>query len=145
MLGATETTIGPDVAPVGIVMLMDVAPHVLIVTGVPFKITMLPFCDPPNPEPKIVTWLPIGPVVADRLVITGAEDPDPGALTDTLSNVAVAKLEVEPLLTGLCGKAVGGSQSRNLIVVIGQGQPKSRPFCVVAWLQRSRSSVRHRL
>jgi hypothetical protein len=99
MLGATETTIGPDVAPVGIVMLMDVAPHVLIVTGVPFKITMLPFCDPPNPEPKIVTWLPIGPVVADRLVITGAEDPDPGALTDTLSKVAVARLELDPLLT----------------------------------------------
>jgi hypothetical protein len=99
MLGATETTIGPEVAPVGIVMLIDAALQVLIVTGVPFKITTLPFCDPPKPEPEIVTWLAIDPVVADRPEITGAENPDPGALTDTLSKVAVARLEVDPLLT----------------------------------------------
>ncbi len=37
----------------------------------PFKITTPPLCDSPNPEPKIVTWLPIDPVVADSLVITG--------------------------------------------------------------------------
>jgi len=32
--------------------------------------------------------------------------------------------KVEPPLTGLRGKAVGGSQSRNLIVVLEQGKPK---------------------
>jgi hypothetical protein len=99
MLGATETTIGPEVAPVGMVMLIDAEFQLLIVTGVPFKTTTLPFCDPPNPEPKIVTWLPIDPVVADKLEITGVENPDPDALTDTLSKAVVARLELDPLLT----------------------------------------------
>src|SRR5215472_14128744 len=51
----------------------------------------------PKFEPLITTWLPIIPVVADTLVIIG-----PGALaefTDTLSNVAVAKPVVVPLVT----------------------------------------------
>jgi hypothetical protein len=99
MLGATETIMGPEVAPVGIVMLIDVLFQVLIVTGIPLKITALVLCDAPNPEPEMITWLPTGPVVVERLVITGAGDPDPGKLTDTLSNVAVAMLELDPLLT----------------------------------------------
>jgi hypothetical protein len=41
MPGATDTTNGPEVAPTGIVMLMDVALHVLIVTAVPFSMTTL--------------------------------------------------------------------------------------------------------
>jgi hypothetical protein len=51
----------------------------------------------PNPTPEITTWLPIDPVVAETLVITGA-----GAvtqLTETLSKVAVASAEVLPLFT----------------------------------------------
>ena len=39
---ATETTSGPDVAPDGIVMEMDVALHELMVTGAPFRFTTLP-------------------------------------------------------------------------------------------------------
>jgi hypothetical protein len=99
MLGATDTTIGPEVAPVGIVITINALLQVLIVTGVPFKFTKLPPCEAPNPEPEIITWLPTGPVVANRLVITGAGKPDPGALIDTLSNVAVARLELLSLLT----------------------------------------------
>src|SRR5580704_1973776 len=99
MLGATETTTGPEVAPVGIVMLIDVPLQVLMVTGTPCKITMLPVCEAPNPEPETITWCPTEPVVAERLAITGAGDPDPGALIDTLSKVAVARLELDPLLT----------------------------------------------
>ena len=41
MLGATETTKGPEVAPVGIVMLTEVAPQVLTVTGAAFSVTAL--------------------------------------------------------------------------------------------------------
>ena len=97
MLGATETSKGPEVAPTGMVMLSDVPLQVLTVTAAPFSNTALPPCGAPNPEPDITTWLPMDPVVAETAVITGA-----GAaaeLTDTLSNVAVAKEEVVRLLT----------------------------------------------
>jgi hypothetical protein len=48
-----------------------------------------------------VTGDDTAPADADRLEITGADDPDPDPdeLTDTLSKVAVARLELEPLLT----------------------------------------------
>ena len=42
MLGATETTRGPEVTPAGIVMEMDVALQELIVTGALFRVTRLP-------------------------------------------------------------------------------------------------------
>jgi len=55
MPGATDTTNGPEVAPTGIVMLMDVALHVLIVTAVPFSRTTLFPWKVPNPVPDITT------------------------------------------------------------------------------------------
>src|SRR5271163_4375687 len=97
MPGATETTNGPEVAPAEIVMLMDVAFQVLMATGVPFSNTTLLPCVAPKFDPLIATWLPIDPVVAETLVITGA-----GAaaeFTETLSNVAVVKAVVSPLVT----------------------------------------------
>src|ERR1700726_3548593 len=72
MLGATETSNGPEVAPAGMVMVIDVALQRLIVTAAPFSRTALPPCDAPNPVPEITTWLPIEPVVAETVVITGA-------------------------------------------------------------------------
>jgi hypothetical protein len=87
MFGARLTTREPEVAPVGIVNTMDVLLQVLIVIGTAFSDTRLPPCVDPKLEPVIVTWLPIDPVVADKLEITGA-----GAaaeLIDTPSNVAV--------------------------------------------------------
>src|SRR5215467_2288704 len=97
MLGATATSSGPDVAPVGIVMVSDVALQLLMVTAAPFSSAALPPCVAPNPEPEITTWLPIDPVVAETAVIPGA-----GAaaeFTDTLSTVAVAEELVTRLLT----------------------------------------------
>jgi hypothetical protein len=97
IVGATETSKGPEVAPGGIVMVMDVSLQVLIVTAAPFSRTALPPCVAPNPEPEITTWLPMEPVVAETAVITGA-----GAaaeLTETLSKVAVANEAVLRLLT----------------------------------------------
>jgi hypothetical protein len=95
--GATETSNAPDVAPAGIVVVIDVPLHVLIVTAAPFSNTALPPCGPPNPVPEITTWLPIDPVVAETPVMTGADAA--AELTDTLSNVAVAKEAVVRLLT----------------------------------------------
>jgi hypothetical protein len=97
MLGATDTSIGPVVAPAGMVTVTDVSLQLLIVTAAPFSNTALPPCAAPKPDPEITTWLPTDPVVADTAVITGA-----GAaaeFTDTLSNVAVAKEDVVRLLT----------------------------------------------
>src|SRR5882757_11118452 len=90
MLGWTETSSKPDDAPVGIVMLIEASLHELMVTAAPSKYTTLLPCVAPNPEPAIVTWLPIGPVVAETLVMTGA-----GVViepTETLSNVAVRRV-----------------------------------------------------
>jgi len=96
-LGATDTTNGPEVAPAGIVTLMEVAFQVLIVTAAAFSNTALFPWEEPKFKPLIVTGLPIDPVVAETLVITGA-----GAaaeFADTLSNVAVVKAVVLPLVT----------------------------------------------
>src|SRR3989442_13026031 len=95
MPGAADTANGPDVAPGGMVMLMEVLLQELIVAGVPFSSTTLPACVAPYPVPDITTGLPIDPVVAETLVITGA-----GAdaeLTETLSKVAVARADLLPL------------------------------------------------
>jgi hypothetical protein len=97
MLGATDTSIAPVVAPAGMVTVTDVSLQLLIVTAAPFSNTALPPCAAPKPDPEITTWLPTDPVVADTAVITAA-----GAaaeFTDTLSNVAVAKEDVVRLLT----------------------------------------------
>jgi hypothetical protein len=97
MVGATETAKGPEVAPDGMVIVMDVAPQELIVAKLPFSVTMLLPWDAPKPVPEITTWLPIAPAVGETLVITGA-----GAaveLTDTLSKVVVASAELLLLLT----------------------------------------------
>jgi len=51
--GATETINGPDVAPVGIVTTMDVLLHELIVTTASFRVTTLPLCVLPKPDPEM--------------------------------------------------------------------------------------------
>jgi len=97
MLGPTRTDRGPEVAPVGIVIAMNVSLQELIVVSIPLNITTLLLCADPNPEPAIAIWSPTGPVVAERLVMTGA-----GAameLIDTLSKVAVPSVEALPLST----------------------------------------------
>jgi len=81
MLGATDTTRGPDVAPAGMVIRIDVPLHELIVTGASFNSTMLFPCDDPKPLPDTDTWLPAGPVVAESPVIIG--EGFVGVLTDT--------------------------------------------------------------
>src|ERR1700683_4964213 len=96
MPGPTSTLKSPELAPAGIVMVIDVALHELTVTDISLSSTRLLPCEAPNPEPEITTWLPAVPVVADRLVITGTEFV--GVLIDTLSNEAVYAIVVLPLL-----------------------------------------------
>ena len=95
--GATETASGPDVAPEGIVMLIDVLLQALIITGVPFRATMLPSCEAPKLAPVIATVLPIAAEFAETPLIAGAGAAD--ELTDTLSKVAVARAAALPLST----------------------------------------------
>ena len=97
MPGATETNRGPDVVPEGRVIVIDVLFQDPTVAVVPLSNTRLFPCEDPNPEPEITTWLPIGPVVAERLDITGAALAV--VLTDTLSNVTVSVFVVLVLLT----------------------------------------------
>jgi len=96
-LGPTSTTKGPVLAPVGIVMLIDPSLHVFTGAISPFNRTTLLPCNPPNPLPVIVAGLPTIPVFGLTPVITGAGVP--AALTETLSNVAVASAPLLLLLT----------------------------------------------
>jgi hypothetical protein len=97
MFGATKTNTGPDVAPAGIVIAMEVALHELMVTAIPFKYTTLPVCCAPKALPLINTWLATVPVVAERVVICGAGEA--AVSTETLSKLAVTRLLGEPLDT----------------------------------------------
>jgi hypothetical protein len=97
MVGATDTARIPEVAPLGIVIVMDVADQELIVVGRPFKRTWLLPADAPKPVPEITTWLPMEPVVAETLVMRGAVDEV--ELIETLSSVAVASELVDLLIT----------------------------------------------
>jgi hypothetical protein len=90
MLGCTDTSNGPEDAPEGIVMTIEVLLHELIVTGRSLSVARLPFCEAPKPDPLMSTWLPTDPVVADVLVMVGAGTAV--ELTETLSNVAVARV-----------------------------------------------------
>ena len=55
MLGAADTTSGPEVAPEGMVMLMEVLLQEVMVICIPFTSTMLLPCVAPNPVPEITT------------------------------------------------------------------------------------------
>ena len=55
MLGATETTKGPELAPEEMVKLMEASLQALMLTGVPFSVTMLLPCVAPKPLPEIIT------------------------------------------------------------------------------------------
>jgi hypothetical protein len=97
MLGAVDTTNGPDVAPTGTVKVIDVSLQRSIDTGAPFRATRFPPCEAPNPDPVSVTSSPIDAVVEEILEIVGA-----GAvleLTETQSIVAVSRVVVDWLLT----------------------------------------------
>src|SRR6266700_2576899 len=94
-LGAMETSRGPDIAPNGIEMTIEVSLQELTGRWLPASVTELPTAVAPNPVPEIVTWVPTGPVVGDKAVITGVE----AELIDRLSKIAVARAEVLPLVT----------------------------------------------
>ena len=97
MLGATETTNGPEVAPAGMVMLMDAS-----APGVDGHRSSVQQHDAASLGRAKIQAIdrdltPDGSGVAETLVITGA-----GAaveFTETLSNVAVVKAVVLPLFT----------------------------------------------
>src|SRR5580698_7836563 len=72
MPGSREIDTGPELAPVGTGMDTDESLQELTVAAVlPTQATLLPW-ELPKPAPLIVTPVPTGPVVVERLAITGA-------------------------------------------------------------------------
>ena len=67
----TVTTTLPVVAPAGTDVAMLVALQVVTVAAVPLNVTVLVPCEDPKFVPVIVTGVPAGPEVVDRLVIAG--------------------------------------------------------------------------
>src|SRR3989442_14005140 len=97
MLGATNTVSGPDVAPAGIVALIEPALHELTTSCVPFRSARLLPCEVPKPDPEIETSYPGSPVVGQMLLMTG--EADAAELRETLSKVAVLRGVFAVLLT----------------------------------------------
>jgi hypothetical protein len=69
----TVTITFPVVAPEGTDVAMLVALQLVVVAGVPLKVTVLVPSADPKFVPTIVTGLPTGPDVRDRLEITGSK------------------------------------------------------------------------
>src|SRR5690348_16506915 len=95
--GAAVTARGPDVAPAAMVALRLVLLQELMVTAVPLSSTVLLAWLAPKLVPVMVSELPIDPVVAETALILGVEAVE--EVSETLSKVAVASAELEPLLT----------------------------------------------
>ena len=94
-----RTVTGPVVAVVGTVATICVLLQLVMeVAAVPLKLRVLLPCAEPKPVPPIVTDVPVAPALGERLVTTGTGAAAP-AVTETLSNVAVAKLVVRALFT----------------------------------------------
>src|SRR6266702_6002875 len=97
----TVTMTGPVVAPSGTVATICVSLQVLIAAVAPLKLAVLTGllpCVAPNPDPLIVTVAPGAPVVGDTPVVCGFAS-DPPGVTETLSNVAVVRVDGFSLLT----------------------------------------------
>ena len=105
----TITTTLPVVAPVGTDVTMLAAPQLVTVAVVPLKVTVLVPCEDPKLVPVMVTAVPTGPEVVDRLVIVGAgAEPvtvkvtpllaTPPTVTTTFPVVAPAGTEVAMLV-----------------------------------------------
>jgi hypothetical protein len=77
------------------VILIAVSLQRLIVTG-ELNSTWLVPCVVPKPEPVITISLPTPPVVAETLAMQGMTVSDE---VETLSKVAIAEVELEPLVT----------------------------------------------
>jgi hypothetical protein len=83
------TTTFPVIAVAGTRTLMLVADHVVGVAAMPLKVT-LPWLAP-KLTPVIVTAVPIGPAVGDRLVMLGV---DPGTSKNTSAENGLIKADV---------------------------------------------------
>jgi hypothetical protein len=97
----TVTTTFPDVASVGTVATIDVALQLVTVAVVPLKVTDPEPCVAPKFEPEIVTAIPTGPEVRERLLMVGACDTVKGTpLLATPPTVTTTFPEVAPAGTG---------------------------------------------
>ena len=104
----TLTTTFPVVAPAGTDVAMLVALQLVTVAVVPLKVTVLVPCVAPKFVPVIVTAVPTGPEVADRLAMIGVVDAatvkftpllaTPPTLTTTFPVVAPAGTDVAMLV-----------------------------------------------
>lgn len=65
-IALTVTTTGPLIAPLGIVVVMEVLLQAKTAAVVPLKVTLLVPWVFPNPSPKTVTIVPVGPRFGDR-------------------------------------------------------------------------------
>jgi len=97
MDGARVTTNSPEVEAVGTVIVMEVSLHEVTGTAAPFSSTALPPWVTPKPEPESTTVLPTDPVVGEMALNIG--ELVPFAVTETLSNVAVAREVAEGVAT----------------------------------------------
>jgi hypothetical protein len=95
---STVATIFPVVAPIGTGTTMLVEFQLVGVPGVPLNVTILDACVSRKFAPEIVTDEPGTAMLGDTVAIEGAMTCAP-KVTEILSKVAVARLDVLPLVT----------------------------------------------
>jgi hypothetical protein len=97
----TVTTTLPEVAPLGTGATIEVALQLVGVAAVPLKVTVLVPWVEPKFAPLMVTEVPTGPEVGDRLVMLGADETvKVTPLLATVFTVTTTLPEVAPLGTG---------------------------------------------
>jgi len=95
--GATVTARGPEFVPMAMVALMLVLLQELMMRAVPLSSAVLLAWVAPKFVPVMVSDVPIDPVVAETALMLGVEAVE--EVRETLSKLAVASAELEPLLT----------------------------------------------
>ncbi len=134
----TFTTTFPVVAPLGTDVAMLVALQLVTVAAVPLNVTVLVPCVDPKFVPVIVTAVPTGPEVGDRLVMLGADDTvkltpllaTPPTFTTTFPVVAPLGTDVAMLVA--LQLVTVAAVPLNVTVLVPCVDPKFAPVIVTA-------------
>src|SRR5207302_5254466 len=104
-LTITTTDTAPFARPEGTTAVMDLLPQLVVDATTPPNVTVLVPLLFPKPFPLIVTEVPEGPEVGDRLVMEGAAKREPLARATMTKNLTEArKQRVETIaLPRMCG------------------------------------------
>ena len=136
----TLTTTFPVVAPLGTVTVMLVDPHVDTVAVVPLNLTvLLPWVEPKF-VPVIVTEVPTGPELTDKLVIVGAAcAPVAKKNREETARIRIDFQKCTRMIASLRGSTVGPNQTDSILAK--ESSPGTFIDWGKQWSRRQRSEL----